>query len=217
MSTGKINDVTFGPMVYDHEPNDDIKITILPHTVQNPAHQITVPSPTPGIIGIGPAIVPNPQFINGNWNPCGEISLGGVTFAKPNFSIPRHAPFKSGQLVLVNWTLAKHAGQNASLFAEPRLTSQGQIPSTWVSTNILAAPAPLHTFEGREAMIVLEDVNEDDYEAKVCWDEKVGYVCAYLLLEHDVNALPPEVPRRRRSRRVVRNSAQAEQGSRSSR
>lgn len=217
--SSKLDDLKFGPMVYDHELNDDIKVVTLPY-VPNPSHQITVPSLQGGQIGIvaAPQQYANGRSIWGNSaNPCGEISLGNVTFAKPNFSVGRHAPFKAGQLVIVNWTLAKHAGQNASLFAEPRITPQGTISNSFCATPMLSAPAPLHTFEGRETMIVLEDVSEDGYEAKVCWDEKVGYVCAYLLLEHDPDALPPEVPRSRRTRRVVRNGAEAEQGSRRSR
>lgn len=218
---GKLDDITFGPMVYDHEPNDDIKVTTLPYTVPSPQHQITIPALQSGQVGI---VAAPQQFANGAsiWgnrsiNPCGEITLGGLTFAQPSFSVGRHAPFKAGQLVIVNWTLAKHAGQNASLFAEPRITPQGTISNSFCATPMLSAPAPLHTFEGRETMIVLEDVTEDGYEAKVCWDEKVGYVCAYLLLEHDPDALPPEVPRPRRARRVVRDRAEAEPGTRRAR
>lgn len=100
-------------------------------------------------------------------------------------TVRRHSPYKSGQLVMVNWALIE--GTDALLYEEPV-----SIPMPTTNVISVGTRKQLHLFKGREALIVLEDANDFAAEVKVAYGEKIGWVNAYLLLpieEEDVRRL----------------------------
>lgn len=76
---------------------------------------------------------------------------------------------------MINWALIE--GTDAILYED-------QAPPFIPTTNTISIHnrKQLCLFKGKESLIVLDDCNDFASEAKVAWDEKIGFVNAYLLL-----------------------------------
>lgn len=100
-------------------------------------------------------------------------------------TIRRHVPYTAGQLVMVNWALVD--GTDSILYeAESAPISH---PTNFITIN---NRKQIHLFKGKESLIVLEAANDFAAEVKVAWDDKIGYINAYVLLpieEEDVDRL----------------------------
>lgn len=127
-----------------------------------------------------PYTVPSNKLGFGGWpsNPCNEINIAPTPVA---VTMNWHMPIERGTLAAINWALA--GGLDANLYEEPSPYGGG-IPRGNVFTMPMHRKT-VHTFMGKEIVIVLDKVYERQAEARVSFGEKVGWVSAYLLLPTD--------------------------------
>jgi hypothetical protein len=144
----------------------------------------------PHAVPVQPAAPAYPYTIPVSNPPAQNFTLDGNAFlnnwtSSAGVMVRRHVPFKKGQLVMVNWAIIE--GTDSILY-------EAEVAPFVPTTNVIRISnrKQLHLFKGKEALIVLQDADDYASEVKVAWDDKIGFVNAFLLLpieEEDVNRL----------------------------